>query len=439
MKKVGILLLVGFGAFGEISVSPEFTRVYGSFTVKGSLFGSCEEVLIEGCGVKGTTTTSNDGVFSFTSDVPLICGGEYVITATGKERIDTGRIWIVPSVFLSPNSGSFGDLINISGVGYGPKERIQIGMGRQNVLAEAYTSELGTFSAKFNVLNFPRGENRLFAIGHGTYLLAEEGFIVKPRVLLNPGSGCVDSSIFLSGSGLTPNDEVRIGFGKIGTISTSKVDRDGSFQIGFSCPKLSGGNQIVLIESPDFIETLSFSIKPRLISTIPNRGYVFGRINLELDGLTPNEVLTMSFDKEYATWTINNDGTFSDSFVISTTPGGIKVITITTESGIFHTQIFEIRPSISFLTPTEPKKGEVITFTGFGFLPNEKIRVDFGRHEAILWKDADENGIFEGEYTIEDSPGSYRLVAIGYTTHQAGIINVNVIEEKEEPKEEKKE
>jgi hypothetical protein len=208
MKKTAIFLLVRFGVWADISVLPEFTKVYGTFTVNGSSFSSCEEVLIEGPGAKGTVTTNNDGAFSCIFDVPLTPGGEYIITATGKERIDTGRIWIVPTVKLLPNTGSIGDEVEISGVGYGPGERIQIGMGRQNVVAEAYASEMGTFSAKFNVSNHPGGENRLFAIGHGTYLLAEEIFIMKPRTLLNPESGCVGSGIVLSGSGFTPGENI---------------------------------------------------------------------------------------------------------------------------------------------------------------------------------------------------------------------------------------
>ncbi|MEW6481661.1 MAG: hypothetical protein AB1397_01435, partial [bacterium] len=88
--------------------------------------------------------------------------------------------------------------------------------------------------------------------------------------------------------------------------------------------------------------------------------------------------------------------------------------------------------------PLEPITGEKITFQGVGFSPFEKIRVDFGRREAILWTESNENGIFTAEYTIQDPVGTYRLVAIGYKTSNAGIINVNVVEPKEEESQEEK-
>lgn len=357
-----------------------------------------------------------------------------MISATSQLKAENSKIWIMPVVKLVPNSGAFGDEIEISGMGYGPLERIQVGMGRQHLLTEAYSSNEGTFSAKFNVSHNPKGENHLFAIGHGTYLLAEEAFFVREKLFLAPKEGIVGCGINLCGRGFLPGDEIKIDFGKIETISTCIVTRDGDFDVNFLCPKLSGGRQIIKVKARDFVETLPFSIKGRLVSLPPDKGCVGERINIELDGLIPNETLTIGFDNKYATYTINEDGTFSSAFIVETMPGGNKVITITTDSGIFHTQIFQIRPSISFVTPTTPLTGEKIVFEGVGFLAFEKIRVDFGRHEAILWTNADSNGSFIAEYTIADPPGSYRLVAIGYTTYQVGKAEINVIEVKEEQK-----
>ncbi len=436
MKKIAIFLLVTGGIWAEIVVKPEFTEIGGTFTVKGSGFGSNEEVLIEGAGMKNIATTSPEGAFFCTFNVSLTPGGEHVVTATSQSRVENSRIWIVPTVKLAPNSGSIGDEIEVTGWGYGCSERIQIGMERMPVVAEAYASDMGTFSTKFNVANHPRGENRLFAIGHGTYLLAKDGFTMKPKVLLNSGSGCVGSGISLSGSGFTPNEEIRIDFGKIETLSTYIVTRDGNFQADFGCPKLSGGEQTILIQGKDFIETMTFCIKPRLISLEPNRGYVGTGINICLDGLTKGEVLTVGFDNNpsYATFTINGDGTFTEGLIVDTRPGGLKVITVTTDSGIFHTSIFKIRPSISFVTPTTPFQGEKIIFNGVGFMDFEKIRVDFGRREGVLWLESNENGTFTGEYIIQDPSGNYRLVTIGYKTSDVAIININVVEKRlEEP------
>ncbi|MEW6007735.1 MAG: hypothetical protein AB1595_06280 [bacterium] len=440
MKKLFILLLLTGGVWADIFVEPEYTTNAGTFTVTGSGFEACEEVLIEGCNMQNKITTTNEGTFSCVFDVSLIPGGEHIVTATGKTRVDNSRIWIIPSVKLSPNSGSFGDEIEVSGMGYGLGERVQVGLGRQHLVAEAYAStDTGTFLTKFIVSNHPKGENKLFAIGHSTYLLAEAGFVMKPKVLLNPKEGCVGSGVSLSGSGFTPQEEIRIDFGRIETLSTHTVDRNGNFQASFSCLKLPGKEQILSIQGKDFLETLPFNIKPRITSLEPRRGYVRTKINIQLDGLIPGEVLSVGFDdkEEYATYTINCDGTFTEGLMVDTRPGGIKAITIKTDSGIFHTQTFEIKPSISFITPLEPITGEKITFEGVGFSPFEKIRVDFGIREAILWTESNENGIFTAEYTIQDPAGTYRLVAIGYKTSNAGIINVNVVEPKGE--EEKRE
>lgn len=445
MKKLFVFLLAGAGVWADISVGPEYTTIGGTFTVAGSGFEAYEEVLIEASNMKNKVTTTNEGTFFCVFDVSLTPGGEHVVTATGKTRVDNSKIWIIPSVKLSPNSGSMGDEISVCGMGYGLGERIQVGMGRQHLVAEAYAStDTGTFSAKFIVSNHPKGENRLFAIGHTIYLLAEAGFIMKPKVLLNSSSSCVDSGISLSGAGFAPSEEIKIGFGTIETLSTHIVERDGNFQTSFLCPKLAGKEQTISISGKDFIETIAFNIKPRLISVEPasKKGYIGTKININADGLIPNEILSIGFDdkEEYATFTINNDGAFADGLIVDVRPGGIKAITVKTDSGIFHTQTFEIRPSILWITPTEPITGQKITFEGVGFSHFEKIRVDFWRHEAILWTESNENGTFTGEYTIQDPAGNYGLVAIGYKTSNAARKDVNVVEpKKEESQEEKKE
>ncbi len=439
MKKVVVFLLVGGISFAELIVEPGYVNIEGTFTVSGTRFGANEEVLIEALDKTEKVIATENGDFSCIFTVDLIPGGEYSITAQSQSKVEYAKIWVVPTVKISPNTGVSGDKIDVLGVGYGAGERIQIGLGRAYLVAEAYASSYGTFSASFIVGSHPKGENKLFAMGHSTYLLAEAEFFMKENISISPDNGFTGCGIRVSGAGFSPNDVVRIDFGKIETIGTTTVDVDGNFSMGFSCPKLSGV-QLVKVKTEDRELTSVFTINPRLISVEPRIGHVRTKILINADGLIENEVLTVSFDDhlEYATFTISEDGVFSDGFFVDTRPGGIKVITIeTSNSNIFHTQTFIIRPSILFITPTEPNPGTKITFEGAGFLAGESIRVDFGIREGIVFPTADDNGWFVAEYTIQDTPGNYRVAAIGRTTYDAGIRYVMVVEpEEEEPEEE---
>ncbi|MDI6751971.1 MAG: IPT/TIG domain-containing protein [bacterium] len=449
MKRWSLLLsiVITTSLLAELVVEPKSVEVGGTVTVKGDGFSQKEKVLLDFCGATKTIASSEAGNFEAILTVPIQIGGHKIIIATGStsKKVDQGTTFISPNVEMRPKEGHVGTKVKLIGMAFGAGERIQIGLGKRNVVAIVdNASPLGTFSAEFVIEGQPKGENRLFAIGHSTYFMAQATFFMKTTTKLSSEEGKVGSRLLISGNGFTPGNTVKIDFGKIETIALATVDPNGSFQTDFSVPRSLGGKQEILMTSnPEPSSyTASFRVLPTFTGLSPDRGFVGSLINPDISGLASGENLFIGFgDKsDYSTFTVGGDGSFVTGFPVDTQPGGLKIITIkSTLSKIFQTMPFTIKPNIYFVSPEEAAPGDIILAKGNGFRKDEKIRIDF-RTEGIKWCTGDDSGSFEIEFCAPDAEGNIRLAAIGYESRSAATTYINIKKKVEEkPEGEKKE
>ncbi len=449
MKRWSLLLslVMTTSLLAGLVVEPISVKVGGTVTVKGDGFSQKEKVLLDFAGVIKQVTSSAEGNFEAILKVPIQTGGHKIIIATGStsEKVEQGTTFVSPDVEMRPKEGPVGTKVELIGRAFGAGERIQIGLGRRNVVTIVdNASPLGTFSAEFVIEGQPKGENRLFAIGHSTYFMAQATFFMKTTTKLSSEEGKVGSALLISGSGFTPGNTVKIDFGKTETIALATVDSNGNFQANFNVPRSLGGKQEILMtnnQEPSSY-TASFRVLPTFTGLSPDRGFVGSLINPNISGLAIGENLFIGFgDKpDYSTFTVGEDGSFVTGFPVDTQPGGLKIITIkSTLSKIFQTTPFEIRPNIYFVSPKEAAPGDIILAKGNGFRKGEKIRIDFTA-EGIKWCTGDDSGSFEIEFCAPDTEGNIRLAAIGYESRSAATTHINIKKKVEEKLEgEKKE
>ncbi|MFH0774453.1 MAG: hypothetical protein V2A53_03010 [bacterium] len=437
MKKLGLFLslVMTTSLLAELVVEPKSVKIDGTITVKGAGFSQKEKILLDFCGVTKTIASSEAGDFETILKVHVQTGGHKSIVATGStsEKVEQGTTFLSPDVEMRPKEGPVGTKVKLIGKGFGAGERIQVGLGKRNVVAIVdNASPLGTFSVEFVIDGQPKGENRLFAIGHSTYFMAQATFLMKTTTKLSQEEGKVGSALLISGGGFISGDKIKIGFGNIETVTLATVDSTGNFQANFSVPRSLGGKQKILItgQQDPASYTVSFNVLPTFTSLSPDKGFVGSLINPDISGLASGENLLIGFgDKpDYSTFTVGEDGSFVTGFPVDTQPGGLKIITIkSTLSRIFQTIPFEIRPNIYLVSPKEAAPGNIILAKGNGFKKNEKIRVDFGITEGIQWVNADDSGSFEIEFCAPDTEGNMRLAAIGYEApHRAAVAYVNI-------------
>jgi hypothetical protein len=433
MRRWSLFLLLGVwvDVSAELSISPKVVTIGGTFTVRGTGFSASEEILVDIQGSTKTVTSSEKGEFVETFEVQLQPGGEKLITAygLGSKRTEYGKVLVIADIEIYPKEGSVGTKIEVTGCGFGPNERIQIGLGRKHMVTSTHSTKLGTFKAEFVVKGQPKGKNQVFAIGNRTYQLAQEEFIMNSTLKISPNSGKVGSTILVSGDGFTPGDKIRIEFGERGTVALAKPDRFGSFRAKFGVPEVVGGENRMVVSSlqEEFCLTESFYVLPRIVSIGPKKGFVGDNIRVNIDGLLLGEKAFIGFGSEtdYATFTAGENGVISTNFSVDTQPGGVKVITVKV-ADMLHTQLFEIRPKIHFVSPTEVSPGEKVIVKGCGFMEEEKIRIDCGRIGSIRKVNADSLGLFETEFSAPSGEGRTMITAVGYESHRAGIAYITI-------------
>ncbi|MBU1261520.1 hypothetical protein KKG61_05985 [bacterium] len=436
MKKWSLFLslVMATSLLAELVVEPKSVKIGGTLTVSGKGFSAKEKVLIDFCGATKTVASSEAGDFEAILKVSVQTGGHKNIIATGStsEKVEQGTTFLSPDVEMIPKEGSVGTKVVIIGKAFGAGERIQIGLGRRNVVAIVdNASPLGTFSAEFVIEGQPKGENRLFVIGHSTYFMAQATFLMKTTIKLSEEQGKVGEDLVIYGNGFISGDTIKVDFGKTETAALVAVDSNGNFTTNFSVPKAPGGKQKILItgNQDPASYTTSFSVLPTFTSLFPDKGFVGSLINPDISGLVPGENILIGFEAnpDYSTFTVGEDGSFATGFPVDTQPGGLKIITIkSTLSKIFQTTPFEIRPNIYFVSPKEASPSDIIIAKGNGFRSGEKIRMDFGIAEGIKWVNADTSGSFETEFCAPDAEGNMRLAAIGYESHRAATAYINV-------------
>jgi hypothetical protein len=106
------------------------------------------------------------------------------------------------------------------------------------------------------------------------------------------------------------------------------------------------------------------------------------------------------------------DGRFEARFILSSQPGGKKVITVKDEEKE-ETLIFWLKPAIK-VSPLRGTKGVVVTVEGEGYSPYEEVQIGLGRNWKVKVAEATEAGTFSITFTVGNQPGGKNLLyAVG--------------------------
>lgn len=389
-----------------ISIVPSSALIGATITVTGQIPNTASGSSITGCSISSALAISSSscsitgtGPLPFTSPFTFtgsfVVGnnnpGPYTITVTlaGGSTPNTvsGTIIVVtPSVTLTPNAGSAGTIVSISGIGYSSTD-VSCSVGGSVVTSGACTinSLTGIASGSFVVGNVAPGSYLVSVSGSsGDSAQATFNVLAGPRFTLSPASGTpgtsvtvtgigflpADSSCSISGTGVqTPACSIVAGSGSpIGTFLISAVT------VGPYTITLSGGGG----DSAQAVLTVTQS-PPSLTFTESGSGYPNQTIHLVAKGMLVTDTscgITGTFSPDGTT--VVGPSSCSISGGIAT--GQFTVEAQATDEGVgFYTIIvtgdpgsdsvsapFTVIPVIT-LSPSNGVSGTPVAVTGAGF------------------------------------------------------------------------
>ncbi|MEK7812138.1 MAG: hypothetical protein AAB296_00125, partial [Candidatus Desantisbacteria bacterium] len=216
-----------------ISLFPDKAAPFDSVvTIIGS--GFSDGLISIHLGKTQTITVSwadENGIFSALFLVDDQLGGTVTITAEDNLSFATTSFYVLPIIWISPESGPVGTLVTVEGLGYFAFDEIAIDFGNTLTITTANTESFGSFLVTFFVDSQPYSSITITARGQTGEATAI--FFIKPGIILIPDYGSFGNEITVIGSGYGSTETITISFGQTLTITTGTSFSSGTFSITF--------------------------------------------------------------------------------------------------------------------------------------------------------------------------------------------------------------
>jgi hypothetical protein len=400
----------------SITITAPSHAPYASVSVSGSGFAPNETVDLGLAGATATALANASGSFTGTITIPVTTVGLYHLSAVGASSgasvpSYSNYFWIdgfYPSVTPSAYYLMPGATLSFTGSGFAPGETISVTADSgTSVLSTITAGASGAFSAAggfaipvslagtahtFTLKGAKSGASASANVTIGNFY----PYASPSTYYLTPGS-----VLAFQGGGFAANEQINVyqGTGSSTLVATFSTDANGSFTTAGSVtiPYSASGTQIsyTLIGASSHAQTsVTTSVGAFYPSITPASYYVVPNTSLIItgSGFAPNETVTLSSSGATSTSaTTDAKGNFSGSITVPFSKTGSATIEAigslsktSTSVGITLASFFgSVAPSSYFVYP-----GEMISYRGTGFAPNETVTVSSSSTTSTITADS---------------------------------------------------
>ena len=188
-----------------------------------------------------TGVVPSSGAVTFT--VPDASGGDHDIAVenpTDTTVLSGISFTVFPSIDIEPNSGTVGTSVAITGTGFGAAENnIKITYGSKTVKSGITADDNGTWDTTFTAPDSATGSHVVDASGSTTETgdVSDRSFTISPEISIAPTSGCVGTSVTVTGTGFASGEAgIKVTYSGL-TVRTGVIaDTDGAWETTFAVP-----------------------------------------------------------------------------------------------------------------------------------------------------------------------------------------------------------
>ena len=359
--------------------------------------------------------------------VPETVGGSHTVVIQSPQgtQVFKGVFTVVPAITISPESGTVGTTLSISGKGFAAIENVTVTYDGVSVSTGVAADSNGSWSTTFAAPVSPAGAHQVGASGNFTTAasVTTKTFTIKPTIEVSPLSGIVDTTVTVNGSGFAASESgIKVTFSNKDMKTGIAADSKGSWTATFNVPRTSGGDYAIdargSITKPADIDDVNFSVVSG-ISIDKSTAYVGDAINLRGTGFGPNEAgIFIVIDDVAAGSSIiaDQNGEWSISMPMPPCTNGNHVInargSITPSSSALNKTI-TILAKIT-LDPAAGNVGDAINVAGSGFGSNKNITLTYGGDPVSTGASTDATGSFTASFKAPGGKhGDINVVATG--------------------------
>ncbi|MFC2001790.1 IPT/TIG domain-containing protein [Chloroflexota bacterium] len=247
----------------EIKLNVSKGTVGTSVTVNGTGFYAGRMVVLyyyNRIGEKlGTEIVNSTGEFEYRFNIPNSTAGTHKITVENTEGNSAeAELEVIPSVSLNLTSGASGDILAISGTGFGYRSDISVYFKTTEV-AYAKTNEYGIFEVTFNVPEMKPATYDVKAEDEDKNT-DRSRFTITAGASLDQTTGPVGAPLTVTGSGFESDKTVTISYDSL-KVATANTDNDGDFSNTFNVPASTSGKHIVTVSDGITTRQLAFTVE----------------------------------------------------------------------------------------------------------------------------------------------------------------------------------
>jgi len=238
-----------------LTIDPEEGPVGTMVTVEGHGFAKDEEDIELRYYLNGDdyeTVAENieadkDGWWEVSFKIPPSTKGNHYIDAQGDDsifaKVEDATFEVTPEISIDKSSGSVGESITMTGIGFAANERdIKILFEGQAVATLIRANDTGYWEGDFEVPEMPKGTYSVTAEGERTSKedISELSFEIGPGLVLSPDEGHAGMNLTVTGGGFDTDEYVDVMY-EGSQVETVKTNDEGSFEVIFLVPESKHG------------------------------------------------------------------------------------------------------------------------------------------------------------------------------------------------------
>ena len=334
----------------------------------------------------------------------------------------------LPEISLSPNSGSVGTEVTVSGTGFESFRGTEISIFFDNVEIAASpltVPESGAFTASFEVPDDIEPGTAYVKITTVIGGEVRKSFIVEePEIELDADEGVVGTVVTVEGRGFYAGGAVDLYYYRDGSrlnLGDETAGATGGFTYTFSVPDSNAGEHRIKAEDAlDNSAEASFEVTPT-ISLSSASGAIGDELSISGAGFASDSDLDIYFSSiKMAQDTANKYGSFEVTLRVPTIESGAYDIEAEDDEDNKARAVFTVAAGAT-LNPTAGFVGAPVAVNGVGFRAGSIVIITYDG-EQVATAVPGGNGAFSVSFVVPPSTGGPHTVTISDGTNTATPI-----------------
>jgi len=366
--------------------------------------------------------TDSDGAFDCSAPVPSTPGGAYVVSVSAGASFASDSFTVLPSIALSPNSGTVGTSVVATGSGFDASASFTVAWnGTTTLCSGGATLGDGSFSCTFSIPLGPGGGQSIRATEGANQATAT--FTIEPGLSISDTVGFVGTPETVEGNGFGASASFTLTWDAAPVLCSAVTSALGEFGCTFDVPASVAGQHRITASQGSNSAFLTYTVSSGLTLNL-QQGAPGTPLNATGTGFGASAPYTVTWNGGTAlcSGVSGPTGSFSCTFDLPAEPGGSGLI-VAVEGANEASATFLVTPAIA-LSLSGGIVGATANASGGGFAAASSVSVQWNASTVLCTATTSSAGSFSCSFSVPSAPaGSHSVTAVqGSSTASASFV-----------------